>query len=375
MQRMLRALALGLLSASCSSLPPSGTPVLVEDGAAPDSSVTPDRPVAVDVPVGFDAGRAPDVVTPAQDLGPGVDVIAAQDVVTPPRDVPAAPRDAVTAVDVVTVTDRGASVDAGPVAEVPLTDALRQSLPVLDTATVARVRELRALGNSRGMRANVFAKIGDSITESGSFLSDIGEGWFELGTFRTLEPTITFFRAQSIGGNNSFNRASTCATAGWTAARALENDPSSPLRGELAATRPAYAVVMYGTNDIDQATPDALQANLTRIAEIIEANGTVPILSTIPDRTDRSAAGALALTMNQRIRAVAAARRIPLMDYWAALQPLPARGMDGDGIHPNVYRNNGDAQAGDFTTAGVRFGYNMRNLVAILALDRVRAIQ
>jgi hypothetical protein len=101
----------------------------------------------------------------------------------------------------------------------------------------------------------------------------------------------------------------------------------------------------------------------------------VPILSTIPDRTDRSAAGALALTMNQRIRAVAAARRIPLMDYWAALQPLPARGMDGDGIHPNVYRNNGDAQAGDFTTAGVRFGYNIRNLVAILALDRVRAIQ
>jgi hypothetical protein len=379
MQRVLCAFALGLLSASCSSLPPGGTPVIVDD-AASDVPVVADRPVAVDVPVGFDAGPTPDVVSPPQDLGSGtdvvrVDVVAAQDVVTPPTDVPSAPRDVVTAVDVVTVTDRGASVDTGPVAEVPLTDALRQSLPVLDTATVARVRELRALGSTRGMRANVFAKIGDSITESGSFLSDIGEGWFELSAFSPLEPTITFFRAQSISGRNSFNRPSTCATAGWTAARALENDPSSPLRNELNATRPAYALVMYGTNDIDQATPDALQTNLTRIAEIIEANGTVPILSTIPDRTDRSAAGTLALTMNQRIRAVAAARRIPLMDYWAALQPLPSRGMDGDGIHPNVYRNNGDAQAGDFTTAGLRFGYNVRNLVAILALDRVRAIQ
>ena len=239
-----------------------------------------------------------------------------------------------------------------------------------DDAALARLRAIRAAGASRGMRDDVFAKLGDSITESGSFLFDIGEGWYELGAFTALEPTIRHFRARALGDRNSFNRPSECATAGWTAGSALDGDPASPLRRELAATRPGYAVVMYGTNDIDRDTPDGLQRNLTRILEIVEENGTVPILSTIPDRTDRAEAGSLALAMNQRIRALAAARHIPLMDYWAALQPLPARGLDGDGIHPNVYR--GDA-GGVLSAEGLRHGYNVRNLVTLLALDRLRA--
>lgn len=349
MRLFLCAFLLG--ATACSSLPPGGTQIVEDDASLPASDV-----------VVADSGVAHggDAVTPR-------DSPQALDVVTP-RDVPQG-------VDVVTITDRGGPVDTGPTT-LPLTDALRMSLPALDGATVARIRELRAAGASRGNRANVFAKIGDSITESGSFLFDIGEGWAELGGFGGLASTVDYFRAQSLGGGrNSFNRASVCATAGWTAGSALERDPSSPLRAELAATRPGYAVVMYGTNDIDMTSPDTLQANLARVAQIIEENGTVPILSTIPDRTDRGAAGSLALTMNQRIRSIAAARHIPLMDYWAALQPLPARGLDGDGIHPNVYRNNGDPQAGNFGAAGLRFGYNTRNLVTLLALDRVRAVQ
>ena len=288
----------------------------------------------------------------ADDGGLASPMTRGRDVLTPAPDTPpAAPLDA------------GATV-------VPLSDALQRALPTLDEATLARLRAIRAVGAARGMRDGVFAKIGDSITESGSYLFDVGEGWYEIGAFAALEPTIRHFRAQPLGDRNSFNRPSACATAGWTAGSALEGDPSSPLRSELSATRPGYAVVMYGTNDIDRDTPDGLQRNLTRILEIIEENGTVPVLSTIPDRTDRADAGALAISMNQRIRALAAARHIPLMDYWAALQPLPARGLDGDGIHPNVYR--GDA-GGNFTVEGLRYGYNVRNLVTLLTLDRLRA--
>jgi lysophospholipase L1-like esterase len=362
------AAALGVTA--CSSLPPGGTPTLTDDAQAVDAPAARDAQPGVDVPARLDAGAGVDVPS-AQDAGSVTDRGAAIDTPAAPdvpvaEDRPTAPADRGTVVE----------VDAGPVANVTLTDALRMSLPALDAATVARVREIRAAGVARGNRFNVFAKIGDSITESGSFMSDIGEGWYELGAFAPLLPTIDFFRSQVINGDrNSFNRASACATAGWTAARALESDPSSPLRAELAATRPGYALVMYGTNDIDMATPDILRTNLNRIAEIIEQNGTVPILSTIPDRTDNTRAAGLALTMNERIRALAATRHIPLMDFWAALQPLPGKGMDPDGIHPNVYRNMGDAQAGDFTTAGLRFGYNTRNLVGVLALDRVRVIQ
>lgn len=367
--RSLRAPLLSslLLVAACSSLPPNGTPPLTTDAEVEADVVAPvDRVAPRDVPL---------------DAGTAVDVVTAEDRVAPP-DLPTVtdrgvidvgPRD--TGVPDTGVRDTGPT-DTGPAADVPVSGAIAMALPVIDDATRARIRELRAAGQARGNRANVLAKIGDSITESGSFLTDLGEGWYNLGAYAAVEPTIAYFRMQIIsGGRNSLNRPSVCAMAGWTAARALEGGATSPLRTELAATRPAWAVVMYGTNDIDQATPDALQTNLTRVVEIIEENGTVPILSTIPDRTDSARAGGLALTMNQRIRAIAAARHIPLMDYWAALQPLPARGMDGDGIHPNVYRNMGDAQAGDFTAAGLRYGYNMRNLVTVLSLDRVRVIQ
>jgi hypothetical protein len=49
-----------------------------------------------------------------------------------------------------------------------------------------------------GMRPDVFAKIGDSITESASFLSDIGQGWYVLGRYGALEPTIAHFRADAL---------------------------------------------------------------------------------------------------------------------------------------------------------------------------------
>lgn len=353
--RMLRgplfASALSLLA--CSSLPPNGDPLLIADAQVAADVVTPSDRSAPN-----DGGAAPDVVV--EDLGAPADVPE----VTDRGVVDSGPR------------DTGAPQDTGPVADVPLSDALAAAVPVIDEATRARIVALRALGQSRGNRANVLAKIGDSITESGSFLSDLGEGWYELGAFGAIEPTITYFRAVTLsGGRNSLNRASVCAMGGWTSARALEGGANSPLRNELAATRPGFAVVMYGTNDIDMATPEILQTNLTSIAQIIEENGTVPILSTIPDRADNSRAGGLALTMNQRIRAVAAARHIPVMDYWGALQALPAHGVDTDGIHPNVYRNMGDPQSGDFTAPGLRYGYNVRNLLTVVTLDRLRGIQ
>ena len=68
-------------------------------------------------------------------------------------------------------------------------------------------------------------------------------------------------------------------------------------------------------------------------------------------------------------------RAIPLIDYWAAMHPLNRNGIDADGIHPNIYRNAGDAQACTFTADALRYGYNMRNITALLMLDRLRALR
>ncbi len=269
--------------------------------------------------------------------------------------------------------------DAGSTQDVGSLPGVGVALPAWDLATVAHVRQVRDRGVAMGNRVTVFAKIGDSITESGSFLSDVGFGWGSLGTYTALDPTIRAFRATALDrqdgeARNSFNRASVCATAGWTTSDALSGGTSSPLRRELAATRPAWAIVMYGTNDIDRGTVTTFSANLGTIVDIIEANGTVAVVSTIPDRNDGPGPAASALRFNEAIRTLTAARHIPLLDYWAAMQPLPSRGVSSDRIHPSVYAMGGSVEPAYFTAAGLQYGYNMRNLTAIQMLDRLRTL-
>jgi len=269
--------------------------------------------------------------------------------------------------------------DAGAPVVIDTLPSEGPALPAWDRATVAHVREVRARGAAMGNRLAVFAKIGDSITESGSFLSDVGFGWGSVGTYVALDPTIQTFRMAALPlqdgqARNSFNRASVCATAGWTTDDALSGGSASPLRRELTAIRPAWAIVMYGTNDIDRSTTARFATNLNAIVDIAEAEGTVVALSTIPDRNDGTGPAAAALRFNDTIRSIAAARHVPLLDYWAALQTLPSHGVSPDRIHPSVYVTGGSTEPAYFTEAGLRYGYNMRNLTAIQMLDRMRRL-
>jgi hypothetical protein len=47
------------------------------------------------------------------------------------------------------------------------------------------------------------------------------------------------------------------------------------------------------------------------------------------------------------------------------------QGMDGDGIHPNVY--NG-ADGAVLTSTGLRYGYNQRNLQTLQILEKLKRI-
>jgi hypothetical protein len=316
-----------------------------------------------------DAGDSADAgsVEPGQDVPalPGDDVP-----VNPGNDVPVVPIDRP-----VTITDVGPTADVGTTTAGPVPASIARALPAFDTTTIARVRAIRAVGLRQGNRANVFAKIGDSITEAGGFLQDIGDGYFNLAGYAWLMPTITYFNAVRFSDNRtSFSRYSVSAMGGWISSQPLDGDPDSPLRNELAATRPLYGIVMIGTNDLDRSTLEAYTANLTRIVTIMEESGTVPIVSTIPDRNDQATPAARVPSFNDAIRALAAARHIPLIDYWLPMHDLPAHGIGDDGIHPSIWRNMGDPQATDFSDAAMQYGYNMRNLTALLMFDRLRSL-
>ena len=250
-------------------------------------------------------------------------------------------------------------------------------LPAFDAETDTRVRVLVARGRARGNRHDVVAKIGDSITESASFLQDCGMGWYTLGAHAGLEPTIRYFSTRPMPeGRNPLSRQSLSATAGWTAAHALMGGATSPLAQELDATNPQWAVVMYGTNDLERFDLATYRANLARVLDTIVMRDVVPVVSTIPDRTDREPFVSRVATWNDAIRALARERHLPVVDDNAALRPLPQRGLSSDGIHPNIYdQSPTDARACVFTPEGLAHGYNMRNLTTLQILERLRAYQ
>lgn len=250
-------------------------------------------------------------------------------------------------------------------------ERFERATPTWQGAVEAHVRRVIAVGAQRGNRLDVFAKIGDSITESGSFGLDLGRGWYELGEFGDLEPVIRFFSHRALSRDsedNCFAHASAAATAGWTASMLIEGGERSPLRRELRAIRPAWAFVMIGTNDVERTELEAFERDLRSIVEQVEGQGTVTILSTIPEHRGSREFTARSAEIDARIRTVARELALPLVDYRAVMAPLPNAGLSDDGVHPSVYVDRGDTRAAVFTAAGLAFGYNTRNLLLLFAL-------
>jgi len=54
----------------------------------------------------------------------------------------------------------------------------------------AHLRQIMQIGQAKEKRINVFAKVGDSITESMAFLNDYCCGWYDLGPHTELEEII-----------------------------------------------------------------------------------------------------------------------------------------------------------------------------------------
>lgn len=227
------------------------------------------------------------------------------------------------------------------------------------------VAELRARAASDRV-ANVFAKVGDSITVSTNYLRCFGGERFDLDG-RPLEETRAFYDGGDASGDDPFRRESGAATVGWHAGRALAGSPS-PLDAELATLRPAVATVMFGTNDIGITGLEGFAENLYDVVDTVLASGAIPIVSTIPARQDSASANAEVPRFNLVARAIAQTRQVPLVDLHGALTPLSNRGLGSDNLHPSSFRGG----ACMLTAEGLAFGYNMRNLVTLEALDRTR---
>src|SRR5262249_45291778 len=144
-----------------------------------------------------------------------------------------------------------------------------------------------------GNRTDVFSKIGDSITYWPFFLTPIGTGSVDLGSYGDLQNVVAAFSRDGTRVGNSFNNISLGGGDAWTtddllnpakAASGACGGDETPVDCELRVNKPAIALVMIGTNDLVDGDIDHFSKNLNHILTIIQNHYVVPVVSTIPYR-------------------------------------------------------------------------------------------
>jgi len=233
-------------------------------------------------------------------------------------------------------------------------------------------RRIYLAGLAAGNQPNVFSKIGDSITVAPTYLVPFGFGQFNLRDYGYLAEVVDHYATGWARNGNSFNNTSLAAKGGWSSFNVISPSQAdhslchvgeSPLACEYRLSRPSVALIMLGTNDVMDTSSDAYRANLQRIVDDSLARGIVPVLSTIPAFHRTGYEGRVA-ELNAIIADVAHQNDIPLWYYWSAMEGLPNEGLGPDGIHPSA-----GPSSTDLTSDNLQFGYTVRNLTALQALD------
>jgi hypothetical protein len=261
----------------------------------------------------------------------------------------------------------------------------------INDAIAARLRAIAA--TNPALRNDVFMKVGDSISAGDGFLGTFGTGnidgtapsWetnIHFASRPDLKPIVQFFRGGKVpaGGTvTCLERTSLAAKVGEAAGWATAGDPM-PLQQEYAEAQPRYAVIMYGSNDITWWGGGAYnhvyqltnyQVGLLRIVDECISRGVIPLLTTMPVHID----GMKRLTyFTGMARAIAQYRRIPLIDFNRANLAIGAArnyGLTDDGVHLAAEDYNTSAW---LDAESLHYGRNLRNLVTLDALARMKAL-
>ncbi len=213
------------------------------------------------------------------------------------------------------------------------------------------------------------ARFGDSITVSLAFFKQLHYG--HTNTTPEDDAALSWINAYLVPNCwNWYDDGSYVgngANGGTTTAWPLQTDQNPPLTNiEHWVTKldPEMAVIMWGTNDCHAGTPVATyKERLRTVVQTCMANGTVPLITTIPPRRNYDALTAQYATA---VRELALEEQIPLIDYNDAIltrRPTDWDGtlISGDGVHPS-----NTAPMCDFSETMLSSnGYTLRNWVTL----------
>lgn len=238
--------------------------------------------------------------------------------------------------------------------------------PELPDSVAPEMIAVYQAGLAAGNDPNRFSKVGDSNTMMPSFLGcfDSGAGTgYELGPYAWLQETIEHFQW-------SFSRNSRAAKNGATA---FDMDTyhwydddicwpyESALNCEYRLFAPSIAFIGFGTNDA-LLSIDLYEEHLRSLVEKTLARNIVPILYTKADDLEGDG------SFNEVTARIANEFHVPFWNLWAAMSRLPNNGLRQGDVHPTF----SDVSLCNFTGDDLdNYGWTVRNLSALLALDRV----
>jgi lysophospholipase L1-like esterase len=127
---------------------------------------------------------------------------------------------------------------------------------------------------------------------------------------------------------------------------------------------------MYGTNDVTKGVAvDVYEKNMTAIVDACMEAGCIPIVSTIPPYMNKEAQ---VKALNDTVKKIAAAKKIPLVDFHAAiLERQPGTDWNGTLLGKgDVHPSGGDNFK--FDEANLKTcGYALRNFVTLKVMQQV----
>lgn len=222
----------------------------------------------------------------------------------------------------------------------------------------------------------VVVLLGDSIT-----YANPNTAWALYGAGRSpaVKDFLKWSHAGEGGDKDGWTAAKTdvqngrshTASSGCTTAEYLAGGKNGlpPLADIIKKYNPQTAIYMLGTNDISQQVkPAAAAANVEKALDALLANGTVPILSTLPPYKGRNP---VVEAYNAELKKLAAKKKVPVIDLFAEMK---ARNPDldawlADGVHPTA----GNAAAEPTPDNLRKSGYLLRCYVNVLKAMEVKA--
>lgn len=244
--------------------------------------------------------------------------------------------------------------------------------PKITPQIKSAMKAVFARGQALGNNPRVFSKVGDCQTDHHAFLKEIGYGNYALGEYAYLQSVIDWFSvAPRENTHNSFDLQSVASSNGFNSSAVTQPEFANPefcqageqpLDCELRINKPAVAIIMFGTADVNVMVPQQYRSFLNNIVTKTLKAGVIPILSTFPEMNtypERSR------QINQIVISTAARYSLPLVNLEGALAALPDHGLESNQTYMTVPPNF------TFNASDLSYGYSVRNLLTLQALDMV----